>query len=127
MKELRKYAKYVLWIVLFLIFTNFLIFVGFNTDYKKITPRENLPEQISIDKAEATDSNGRIYGKIKNIESNNLNGKYIKILIFNEKNENIDTEYLYIEDLKVNEEKSFQSTFTAKNAKSFEINIVENK
>ena len=124
MSNLKKYAKYVLWVVAFYFFTNFLIFVGFNANYKSINVKEK-PEQISVERAEATKSEGRIYGIIKN--KNNLNGKYIKVSIYNSNNQEVATEYLKIENLKPEEEKKFKALFTANDAKTCELNIVDNK
>lgn len=126
MKTLKKYLKYVLWVVGIYILTAVLIFIGFNANYKPLKQRESLPEIISIDKAEATKSQGRIYGHIKNTPENDLNGKYIKISIYNSNNENIETQYLKIENLEPNTEKLFKGTFIAENAKSYEINVVDN-
>ena len=124
MANLKKYAKYIIWIVAFYFFTSFLIFVGFNANYKSIAVKE-VPEQISVERAEATKSQGRIYGIVNN--KNNLNGKYIKITIYNSSNQEVATEYLKISDLKADEQKKFKAVFSADDAKSCEINIVDTK
>ena len=125
MGTLKTYLKYILWIIAFYFFTNFLIFVGFNVNYKSIDAKGDLPEQITIDKAEATKKQGRIYGHIQNNEQNNLNGKYIKITIFNSADENIATQYLKIQNLGATENKMFRATYTAKDSKYYEIDITE--
>ena len=125
MSQLKKYAKYIIWIVAFYIFTNLLIFIGFNATYHKIDLKADLPEQISIDRAEATKSQGRVYGHLKSTDSSELNGKFIKISVYNSNNENIATEYLKIENLESNKETLFKGTFTAKEATSYEISIVD--
>ncbi len=124
MSKLKKYAKYIIWLVAFYLFTNFLIFVGFNANYKKINLREGVSDQIIIDKAEASKTQCRVYGKVKNIENNNINGKYIKISTYNDQGINVATEYFKIENLNSNEEKPFRVSFNAKEVKSYEINIV---
>ena len=126
MDTLKKFAKYIVGIIAFSLFTSFLVFVGFNANYKKIENKTELPSAISIEKAEAKSDQGRIYGKIKNDEAGSLTGKYIKNIVYNELNEIISTEYLKIDELKQGEEKLFKITFYAKNAKFFEISIVEN-
>lgn len=126
MDKLKKYAKYVLWVVGFYFLTSLLIFIGLNSSYKPIQLREDVPEIISIEKAEANKSQGRVYGYINNSEQNDLNGKHIKISVYNSNNENIATEYLKIENLESNGEKMFKANFKAKDAKSYEINIVDN-
>jgi len=126
MSTLKRFGKYILWIIGVYLLTNLLIFIGFNSNYKNIELREEAPSQITIDKAEATKDQGRVYGKVKNSSENNLNGKYIKITVYNSNNENIATEYLKIENLDNDMEKAFRSTFNANDAKSYEINIVDN-
>ena len=123
---LKTFLKYLLWIIAFYLFTSFLIFVGFNASYKNIESKQDLPKQITIDKAEATKNQGRIYGYVQNNEQNTLNGKYIKIAIFNSADENITTQYLKIENLGANEKQMFRATYTAENSKYYEIEITEN-
>ncbi len=125
MTDLKKDIKIVLLVVGGYILTNFLIFVGFNANYKAIELKSELPSVIKIEKAEATKVQGRVYGKISNTEENDLNGKYIKVVVFNDKNENIATEYLKIENLEKHEEKLFRATFNVEKAKSYTIDIVE--
>lgn len=126
MTDLKKDIKIVLLVVGGYILTNFLIFVGFNANYKAIELKHELPNVISIEKAEATKVQGRVYGKIRNMQETDINGKFIKVEIFNDKNENIATEFLKIENVQKNEEKLFRATFNAEKAKSYTISIVEN-
>lgn len=123
MIALKPYIKYVLWIIVAYLLTSFLIFVGFNASYKEISLKHELPEQITIKKAEANKNQGRVYGYVQNEEQNNLNGKYIKISVYNSSNENIAKEFLKIENLKSNEQKLFKANFNAKDAKNYEVSI----
>ena len=127
MSDLKKDAKIVLLVVGGFLLTSFLIFVGFNSNYKPIKLSQELPPQITIEKAEATKDQGRVYGYVQNSNESNLNGKYLKISVYNANNENITTEYLKIDNLDVNEKKLFRSNFNAKIARSFDINIIDNE
>ena len=127
MSTLKKYAKYIIWIILFYIFTNILIFIGFNSNYHAIQLKQDLPEQVTIKKAESTKAQGRIYGDIENSSENNINGKYIKATIYNVKDEKIATEYVKITDLSSSSEKPFRLLFTASNATSYTLEIVDNE
>ena len=127
MSDLKKDAKIVLLVVAGFLLTSFLIFVGLNSNYKPIRLSQELPQQITIEKAEANKDQGRVYGYVQNSNESNLNGKYLKISVYNSKDEIIATEYLKIENLQSNEKKLFRSNFNAKNAKSFDINIIDNK
>lgn len=127
MSDLKKDVKIVLLVIAGFLLTSFLIFIGFNSNYKPIILSQELPPQITIEKAEATKNQGRVYGYVQNSEESNLNGKYLKISVYNANNENITTEYLAIENLGLNEKKLFRSNFNVKNAKSYDINIIDNK
>ena len=127
MSDLKKDAKIVLLVVAGFLLSGFLIFVGLNSNYKPIRLSQELPQQITIEKAEANKDQGRVYGYVQNSNESNLNGKYLKISVYNSKDEIIATEYLKIENLQSNEKKLFRSNFNAKNARSFDINIIDNK
>ena len=122
---MKKYYKYILWIVAFYFFTYLLLFIAFNSDYKPIQLREKEPEQILIDKAEATKKQGRIYGNVQNNEQNNLNGKSIIAKMYDKDNKLITTEYVKIENLSSNEKKAFEINFKGKDIVSYEINFTK--
>ena len=125
MSNLKKYAKYILLIVGGYILTSFLIFVGFNANYKPITLQSSVPEQMSIAKAEATKKEGRIYGYVTNKKENNINGKYIVATIYNSENEEIAKEALKIEGVEYNSQKMFKVFFNAEDAKYYKIEILD--
>ena len=79
-----------------------LTYVGFNSAYRNIDSKYNIPEQIKIDIAQTTKVNGRIFGEVTSTEDNDLNGKYIEIQIYNKKDEIIGIKYLKIEDTNIN-------------------------
>lgn len=127
MDNLKKYAKYIILIIAGFLLTDFLIFIGFNANYSKITLKANVPAQISINKAESNKSQVRIYGHVHNSDENNINGKYIKISVYNAENENIATQYLKIDDVEYGSNKLFKFNFSADEAASYEIDIVDNE
>ena len=125
MSNLKKHAKYILLIVGGYILTSFLIFVGFNANYKPITLQSSVPEQMSIAKAEATKKEGRIYGYVTNKKENNINGKYIVATIYNSENEEFAKEALKIEGVEYNSQKMFKVFFNAEDAKYYKIEILD--
>ena len=127
MFDLNFDLKIVLLVVAGFILTGFLIFVGFNVNYKPIELKSEVPEQISIEKAEATKFQARVYGYITNSDENNLNGKFIKVSMFDSSNEHIETKFLKIEDLENNKPKLFKVMLNTKGVKSYTINIVNNE
>ena len=126
MTDLKKDIKIVLLVVGGFLLTSFLIFIGFNVNYKPIELKSELPNVITIEKAEATKVQARVYGRRRNTEESDFNGKYIKVSLFNANNENISTEYLKIENLGKDENKLFRATFNVEKAKSYTVDLVDN-
>ena len=77
MDKIKSYFKYIIWIVLFFIFSEFLINVGLNSNYRDIERKDNV-SQVSIYQADATKVNGRIRKKKKNSAPDELRWKVHK-------------------------------------------------
>ena len=127
MSDLNKDFKIVLLVVAGFLLTGFLIFIGFNVNFKPIELKSELPSQLSIEKAEASKVQARVYGYVQNSNDNNLNGKFIRVSVFNSNNENMETKYLKIENLKENERKLFKAFFNEKDVKSYSLDIVNSE
>ena len=126
MTDLNKDIKIILLVVGGFLLTGILIFIGFNVNYKPIELKSELPSVITIEKAEATKVQARVYGRIKNTDKNDLNGKYIKVSAFNANNEKIATEFLKIENLGKEENKLFRAIVNAEKVSGYTIDLVEN-
>ena len=127
MSDLNKYFKIVLLVVAGFLLSGFLIFIGFNVNYKPIELKSEFPNQISIEKAEATKVQARVYGYVQNSSEIDLNSKFIKVSVFNSNNENVETKYLKIENLEKNERRLFKAFFNAKEVKSYSVDIVNSE
>ena len=127
MTDLNKDLKIVLLVATGFLLTGFLIFIGLNVNFKPIELKYELPNQISIEKAEAIKVQARVYGYVQNSEESNLNNKFIKVSIFDSKGENVDTKYLKIENLNKNEKKLFKVWFNKKDVKSYAVDIVNSE
>ena len=125
MDTLKKFAKYIIWIVLFFFFSNILIFVGLNSNYDNIKSSGNNPSQVQIEQAEATLVNGRIRGKIKNDGEEDLNGKYMKVDLYSPRNVLLGTDYLAINDLNKGNTDDFELFFKAKDVDHYDISFVD--
>lgn len=125
MGEMKKLGKWILIAIVFYLFTMLLTYVGFNSAYRNIDSKYNIPEQIKIDIAQTTKVNGRIFGEVTSTEDNDLNGKYIEIQIYNKKDEIIGIKYLKIEDTNINEPKKFVAYFNLENVASYSVDIVD--
>ena len=127
MDRLKTFGKYALIVIAVYLLSNILIFIGLNLNYKNITLNNQLPEQITIAKAEATSKKVRIYGYITNSQNDNVNGKYIKVEIFDENSNTVDIQYLKISDLEDDEKKMFKINFNADKVTSYAINLVDSQ
>lgn len=125
MGRLKTFRKYILWIIGFYIFTMFCTYVGLNATYEDITAKQDIPTQMEIKLAQATKVNGRIYGEVTSTQENDLNGKYIKVEIYNKSDILTATKYLKIENTNYNEPKKFAVNFTAESIESYTIDIVD--
>lgn len=126
MERMKTLFKYALWVVLFIIFSEFLINVGLNSTYKKIERKDNI-EQVNIYQAEATKVNGRIRGIITNSESEDLSGKYIRIQLFSVRDVFLGEKYIEIHQLEENETQNFELLFKAQDVNYYTVDIVDEK
>ncbi len=127
MTDLNKDLKIVLLVAAGFLLTGFLIFIGLNVNFKPIELKYEIPNQISIEKAEAIKVQARVYGYVQNSEVSNLNNKFIKVSVFDSKGENVDTKYLKIENLNKSERKFFKAWFNKKDIKSYAVDIVNSE
>lgn len=127
MDRIKTFAKYAIWLILFWLLSDALIYYGINSTYKDIKIKSEMPNQISIENAEATKVNGRIKGNVYNSEENDLSGKYLKIDLYAESGNLLGTNYLDIGNLRANENKSFETYFKVQDVKSFDISVADEK
>lgn len=125
MGRLKTFKKYIIWIVAFYLFSMLITYVGLNSTYKDIKTSNELADQVKVDIAQATKVNGRIYGEVTSSEENNLNGKYIKVKIYDKKGELRGEKFLKIENTEINVPKKFMVYFTSENIESYSVDIVD--
>lgn len=122
MDRVKVLVKYVIWIVVFFVLSNFLISVGLNSMYKTIS-RTDDNEQIQVYQAEATAVNGRIRGYIENVGDLDLNGKYIKFDFYTSRGVNIGTKYIEVIDLDRDNKETFEIFFELQNISYYTVSI----
>lgn len=83
MDEIKRYIIYILMVIGLWIFSSVFSYIGLNASYKNLKVYNNNEEQVNIKIAQATKVNGRIYGEVISKEGKDLNGKYIKVDIYN--------------------------------------------
>ena len=122
MSRLKTFAKYVVWIILFWILSDILIYYGVNSTYKDIKNKTEIPNQVEVKEAEATKVNGRIKLSIENEE---LSGKYIKIDLYSDMGNVLGTQYIEIGNISKDETKNIETYFKISDIKAYEISIVD--
>jgi len=126
MSRLKTFGIYLLMVVGFYILSNILIFIGLNTNYDEITNIKSIPDEIQIYKAEATAVNGRIKGKINNIDQ--IKDKYLKVELISDVGTNMGTKYYDISEIKEESaEGEFKIYFKANYVEKYNISIEDNK
>lgn len=127
MDRVKTLAKYAIWLILFWILSDILIYYGLNSTYKDIKAESQMPNQVSVKYAEATKVNGRIKGTVANNIENDLSGKFLKMDLYADSGNILATEYVEIGNLRENEVKSFETYFKMQDVKSYAISIVDEK
>ena len=127
MSRLKTFAKYAIWIILFWILSDILIYYGINSTYKNLKIKNEIPSQVTVKNAEATKVNGRIKGTVANSEDSDLSGKYLKIDLYADSGNLLATEYQEIGNLRTNEVKNFETYFKMQDVKEYEISVVDEK
>lgn len=125
MDKMKKFLKYILWIIGFFILSEFLINVGLNSSYKTIERKKDNVSQVIVYQAEATSVNGRIRGIINNDGDNKLNGKYIRLDFYSPRNVNLGSKYIEINNSKT--DMPFEVFFKLKEVSYYTVNVVNEK
>ena len=125
MDKVKRYIIYVLLLIGFAIFTEFLIAVGLNSTYKQIANISDLPEGVNIVQTEATTVNGRIRGTVTNSEDNPAKGKYLKFDFFTERNVNMGSKYIELDKSKT--EIPFEAFFKLNNVSYYKVSFANEK
>ena len=126
MDRVKTLLKYAVWVLAFIILSEFLINVGLNSTYRKINRKDNI-EQVNIYQAEATLVNGRIRGTITNSEPEELNRKYVRIDFYSKRDVFLGRRYIEVKDLAQNGTMSFEVFFKLQEVGSYEVVIADKK
>ena len=117
---------YALWVVLFIIFSEFLINVGLNSSYKSIERRDNV-SQVNVYQAEATLVNGRIRGLITNSETDNISNKYLEFDFYSERNVFLGKKIIDINELQAGETQNFEILFKLENVDYYTVSVLDER
>lgn len=122
MDRLKTFAKYIIWIALFWIFSDILIYAGLNSTYKDISSKNSVPDGIQIIQMQATKVNGRI--KLR-VNQANLSGKYLKVELYSDSGKTLGVEYLEVGTIAEGNTKTLEKYFKITDVKSYNITVVD--
>ena len=126
MKRVKTLFMYALWVVLFIIFSDFLINVALNSTYEPIERRDNV-SQVNVYQAEATLVNGRIRGLITNSETNNISNKYLEFDFYSERDVYLGKKIINVNELQPGETQNFEILFKLEDVEYYTVSVLDEK
>ena len=117
MDRIKQISLYIVWIILFFLISNFLIYVGLNSTYKDIS-RIDTNENIKIYQAEATKTDGRIRGIIEN---ENTLGKDLKVKLYSKNGVKLSEKHIQLTSENI---QNFELIFDTDNVKAYNLELV---
>jgi len=118
MERVKTLGKYALWIILFWIISDILIYFGINSTYKDIPQRGETPSGVEVVQMQATKVNGRMKIKVNDAQ---LKGKFLKIDLYSSTGVNLATQYLEVG----NTGEEIETYYRISEVKSYEITVVD--
>lgn len=125
MDRMKTFFKYVMWIILFFIFSEIMINLNLETTYKDIGRKDNI-EEVLIYQAQATKINGRIKGTIYNKE-NKIKSNYLRIDLYSERDIYLGSKYIDISNMRENETRQLEVYFKVQDVDYYEIKFTNEK
>ena len=121
----KKFFMYAVWVILFFIFSQILIYVALNTtySYKKIEVNSTLVSEASV-KTNSVSGIAKI--KINNNTQNAIENKYIKIDCYSKHDVLMGTKYIQTGKILTNEEKEFEVIFNYNKVEYVKIEVIDN-
>ena len=126
MDRMKTLLKYVLWVILFFIFSNIMINFSLETTYQDIRRKDNL-EQVNVYQAQATKINGRIKGSIYNNTESQILNDYLRIDLYSERDVFLGSKYVDISALRDNETRNFEVYFKMQDVDYYEMKFTDEK
>ena len=125
--QTRNLRRYFIWFILLFAFVTVGTILAVKTMYRDITVYEidSTTPTITVQEAKATNVNGYIKGELKNESEEEISGKYLFFILFDENMQEVGKEYIGIDNMAVGETKSFELKFKRNNVDSFYVTIVD--
>ena len=126
MSRVKTLFMYASWVILFIIFSEFLINVGLNSAYKPIERKDNV-SQVNVYQAEATLVNGRIRGLITNSETDNISNKFLEFDFYSERDVYLGKKIININELQPGETQNFEILFKLEDVDYYTVSVLDEK
>lgn len=126
MKRMKSILIYVLLIVAFYIFSNFVIYASIHLGYQNIEKGEIVKgdPSITVMDAKATSANGYIKMQVTNEQDSTLT-KYIQIDLLSKNDNILATKALPVDAIQPNETRQMELKFNINKVKGFKIQTVD--
>ena len=118
MSRMKTFLKYVLWLAIFFVFSEFIIYVGLNSSYRDIERKDSLA-QVQISQAQATLVNGRVKGTVTNTQE--LGGEYVRFDFYSERGNVVGRKYVQLQ--KSMPSQDFSIYLDAEDITSYEVSV----
>lgn len=125
MDRMKTLTKYVLWLILFFIFSNIMIHFSIETTYQNIGRKDNL-ESVNVYQAQATKVNGRIKGTIYN-KDDLIKNQYLRIDLYSGRDVFLGSKYIDVSSIRENETRNFEIYFKVYNVDYYEMKFTDEK
>lgn len=125
MDRMKTFLKYALWIIGFFIFSNILINLVLDSNYRDIKRLDQV-QQVEIQQAQATKVNGRINGIIKRNDEP-LEGKYVRIEFFSKRNVYLGQKYIDVSNLQLNQSQEINLYFKLREVDSYKVSFTNER
>ena len=126
MDRMKTLLKYALWVILFYIFSNLMIYLNIETTYQNIGRKDNL-SQVTVYQAQATKINGRIKGTIYNDAENKITNNYLRIDLYSERDNYLGSKYIDVSNMRDNETREFEIYFKVQDVDYYEMKFTDEK
>lgn len=126
MDRMKTFLKYALWLILFYIFSNLMIYLNIETTYQNIGRKDNL-SQVTVYQAQATKINGRIKGTVYNNSENKIKNNYLRIDLYSERDNYLGSKYIDVSNMRDNETRKFEIYFKVQDVDYYEMKYTDEK
>ena len=126
MDRMKTFLKYALWLILFYIFSNLMIYLNIETTYQNIGRKDNI-EQVTVYQAQATKINGRIKGTIYNNAENKITNNYLRIDLYSERENFLGSKYIDVSNMRDNETREIEIYFKVQDVDYYEMKFTDEK